>query len=261
MAIESANGASEPQGNARMSPQRIVFPMATKGGVGKTMVMSALTEWYLSNQIPVRLCDITPWHHTTGALSAMFKDAIKIPGGSDSRCNKLLDASMSTHADVILVDAGSAAPDYQMPAWVKLCKRNALVAGLRLRWTAIGVVNGDIDSTFSVLAWGESLGKDFDYVIVHNFCDEENKSSWEHPAVSRDVEQFRQIFSPTEIRLQPRRQDLQLLMRMHSVPLSEVADGATQVPDLQGADLMYRARYYRKEAFNQFALAREALLP
>jgi hypothetical protein len=261
MAIESANGASESQGNEPRSPRRVVFPMATKGGVGKTMVMSALAEWYRSNQVPVQLCDITPWHHSTGALSAMFKDAIKIPGGSDSSYNKLLDVSMSTHADIMVVDAGCAAPDYQTPAWVGSFNRSALEAGLSLRWTAIGVVSSDIDSTYSVLAWGEYLGKDVDYVIVHNPCDDQNKSSWEYPTVSQDVERFRETFAPTEIRLQSRRHDLQVLMRMHSVTLSDIADRKTRVPELQRADLMYRAVYYRMEAFNQFALAREALVP
>ena len=43
-----------------LKPKRVVFPIAGKGGVGKTTVMATLAEWYASTGYKADLFDMDP---------------------------------------------------------------------------------------------------------------------------------------------------------------------------------------------------------
>src|ERR1035441_2919099 len=43
-----------------LKPKRVVFPIAGKGGVGKTTVMATLAEWYESTAYTAELFDMDP---------------------------------------------------------------------------------------------------------------------------------------------------------------------------------------------------------
>jgi len=243
-----------------MRPKRVVFPIAGKGGVGKTTVVSALAEWYASNNQKADLLDMDPENKAEGSLKALFANAYKLPALESWTYDKLLGISLESDADVILADVG-AAQGYQMIPWFRDFYKVMQESGLDLRWTALGIVDGDIASARSVLEWGHELQDAVDYVIVHNYFQEGVLSAWENPKLEPAVQAFRQAFSPTEIRFDARRPDLQKMMRTMNVTLSDVGDRKTDVPELRTPDMTLRARTYRFRAYSQFTEARKVLLP
>jgi MinD-like ATPase involved in chromosome partitioning or flagellar assembly len=243
-----------------MKPKRVVFPIAGKGGVGKTTVMATLAEWYVDNACTAELFDMDPDNKAEGSLKALFPRAHKLPALESWAYDKLLGVSLESSADVILADMG-AAQGHRMIPWFREFYRVMQESGLELRWTALGVVDGDIASARSVIEWGEELQGAVDYVVVHNHYQEGAPSAWENPKLSNDVAAFRDAFSPVEIRIDARRPDLQKMMRTMNVTLGDVGERRTAVPELRAPDMTLRARTYRFRAFSQFTEARRVLLP
>ena len=243
-----------------MKPKRVVFPIAGKGGVGKTTVMATLAEWYASTAYTAELFDMDPDNKAEGCFKALFSKAHKLPALESWTYDKLLGVSLESSADVILADLG-AAQGHRMIPWFREFYRTMQESGLELRWTALGVVDGDIASARSVIEWGEDLQNTVDYVIVHNYYQDGVPSAWENPKIADDVASFREVFSPVEIRIDARRPDLQRLMRTMNVTLSDVGERRTGVPELRAPDMTLRARTYRFRAFSQFTQARKVLLP
>jgi hypothetical protein len=243
-----------------MKPKRVVFPIAGKGGVGKTTVVATLAEWYASNGHKTELIDMDPENKAEGSLKALFETAHKLPALESWSYDKLLGLSMESDADIILADMG-AAQGYQMIPWFRDFYRVMQESGLNLRWTALGVVDGDIASARSVIEWGRELQDSVDYVIVRNYFQDGIPSAWENPKLEPAVRAFRDAFSPVEIRLDARRPDMQKLMRTMNVTLSDVGDRRTELPELRAPDMTLRARTYRFRAYAQFTEARKVLLP
>jgi hypothetical protein len=250
----------EMNGSLDLKPKRVVFPIAGKGGVGKTTVVAALAEWYASNGQRADLLDMDPENKAEGSLKALFTDAHKLPALESWTYDKLLRISLDSDADVILADMG-AAQGYQMIPWFRDFYKVMQESGLNLRLTALGIVDGDIASARSVLEWGQELQDAVDYVIVHNFFQDGVASAWDNPKLEPAVRAFKEAFAPIEIRLDARRPDLQRMMRTMNVTLSDVGDRRTEISELRAPDMTLRARTYRFRAYAQFMEARKVLLP
>ena len=89
-----------------MKPKRVVFPIAGKGGVGKTTVMATLAEWYASTAYTAELFDMDPDNKAEGCFKALFAKAHKLPALESWTYDKLLGISLESSADVILADLG-----------------------------------------------------------------------------------------------------------------------------------------------------------
>jgi len=77
-----------------MKPKRVVFPIAGKGGVGKTTVMATLAEWYASTAYTP---NFSIWTRTTkrrGASSALRQGA-QLPALESWTYDRLLGISWS----------------------------------------------------------------------------------------------------------------------------------------------------------------------
>ena len=89
-----------------LKPKRVVFPIAGKGGVGKTTVMATLAEWYASTAYTADLFDMDPDNKAEGCFKALFAKAHKLPALESWTYDKLLGISLESSADVILADDG-----------------------------------------------------------------------------------------------------------------------------------------------------------
>ncbi len=191
--------------NDGLFSKRVVFTMGGKGGVGKTTVMSALTEWYKANGLTVDIVDMDPENRAVGSLASLFASAKKWPATEQWAYDQLLALSMTSEADIIPVDIG-AAQAHQMIPWIQKFYRAAQETGIPLRWTAIGVIDGkDVASAQSVLQWGEALQDTVDYLVVHNNSTRGSETAWHDPMLRGSVDRFVKALNPTEIYLEKRR--------------------------------------------------------
>jgi hypothetical protein len=81
--------------------------MGGKGVVGKTSVMTGLSEWFDVNEIPVKLLDLDTENKARGSLTHFFggrvpKENIHTPVGLDAFVDHLADG-----AAVVLADMGA----------------------------------------------------------------------------------------------------------------------------------------------------------
>ncbi len=73
-----------------MKPKRVVFPIAGKGGVGKTTVIATLAEWYASTIYTADLFDMDPDNKAEGSFKALFAKAHKLPALESWTYDRLL---------------------------------------------------------------------------------------------------------------------------------------------------------------------------
>ena len=66
-----------------MKPKRVVFPIAGKGGVGKTTVMATLAEWYASTIYTADLFDMDPDNKAEGSFKALFAKSPQAAGAGE----------------------------------------------------------------------------------------------------------------------------------------------------------------------------------
>jgi hypothetical protein len=79
-----------------LKPKRVVFPIAGKGGVGKTTVMATLAEWYATTAYTADLFDMDPDNKAEGCFKALFAKAHKLPALESWTYDKLLGISLDS---------------------------------------------------------------------------------------------------------------------------------------------------------------------
>jgi len=236
--------------------KRVILSMGGKGGVGKTSVMTALAEWFDTNQIPVTLLDLDTENKARGSLTHFFggrvpKVNIHTPAGLDAFVDHLADGS-----PVILADmgAGSGQVTYD---WFEQMYPDVADAGIV--FTTIGVVTSDPASVESVLAWAARLQNRVSYLIVENsISDHADFTYWRESEQSR---QFHEAFRPAVIAMDFRLAELETAARNHGVTLGGVASRSTDAAELRKASIVMRAQSYRRRMFAEFDRVKNLLLP
>src|SRR5436853_1294823 len=130
--------------------KRVILSMGGKGGVGKTSVIAGLTEWFQTNQIPVKLLDLDTENKARGSLTHFFggripKLDIHTPAGLDAFIDHLQDGS-----PVILADMGAGSGQITH-TWFDTMYPD--VARARIVYTVIASVTGCTGSGQSVPSW------------------------------------------------------------------------------------------------------------
>jgi MinD-like ATPase involved in chromosome partitioning or flagellar assembly len=236
--------------------KRVILSMGGKGGVGKTSLMTALTEWFDLNEIPAQLLDLDSENKARGSLAHFFglrapKVNIHTPAGLDAFVDQLVEG-----ASVIVADMGAGSGQVTYDWFDRMYPD---VAGARIVFTAIGVVTSDPASVESVLAWAAQLQHRTQYLIVENSIAQYN--DFRYWRESTQALEFQQIFSPAVIAMDYRLPELENAARNHGVTLASIAARATAAPELQKASLVMRAQSYRRRMFAEFDRVKELLLP
>ena len=236
--------------------KRVILSMGGKGGVGKTTLISALTEWFDDHEIPVQLLDLDSENKARGSLVHFFgtrapKVNIHTPAGLDAFVDQLEDG-----APVILADMGAGSGQVTYDWFDRMYPD---VAGAGIVFTAIGVVTSDPASVESVLAWAARLQNRTQYLIVENSIAQH--TDFRYWRESTQALEFQRIFSPAVISMDYRLPELENAARNHGVTLGSIAARATAAPELQKASLVMRAQSYRRRIFAEFDRVKGLLLP
>ena len=241
---------------ARCSEKRVILSMGGKGGVGKTSFMTALAEWFDSNQIPVKLLDLDVENKARGSLAHYFsgcvpKVNIHTPAGLDAFIDELADGP-----PVILADMGAGSGQVTHE-WFDRMYPDVAEAGIA--FTAVGVVTSDPASVESVLAWAARLQKRAAYLIVENSI--ANHTDFRYWRESEQALEFQTVFTPAVIQMDYRLPELENAARNHGVTLGDIARRSHNALELQKASLVMRAQSYRRRMFAEFERVKDLLLP
>ena len=236
--------------------KRVILSMGGKGGVGKTSLVAALTEWFDDNQIPLQLLDLDSENKARGSLTHFFgarapKVNIHTPAGLDAFIDQVMEG-----APVILADmgAGSGQVTYD---WFDKMYPDVAEAGIV--FTAIGIVTSDPASVESVLAWAAQLQRRAQYLIVENSISQHTEFHyWRESAQALE---FQRLFDPGVIGMDYRLPELENAARNHGVTLGAIARRGNSAPELQKASLVMRAQSYRRRIFAEFDRVKDRLLP
>lgn len=240
----------------RCSEKRVILSMGGKGGVGKTSFMTALAEWFDSNQIPVRLLDLDVENKARGSLTHFFagrapKVNIHTPAGLDAFIDQLAD-----EPPVILADMGAGSGQVTHD-WFDSMYPDLADAGIV--FTAVGVVTSDPASVESVLAWAARLQKRVAYLIVENHISD--RTDFRYWRESEQALEFQKFFAPAVIQMDYRLPELENAARNHGVTLGDIARRRNDAIELQKASLVMRAQSYRRRMFAEFERFKDLLLP
>lgn len=148
-----------------ISPEngRLVLTLGGRGGVGKTLIATAIIDCLRYNNIEPRIIDTDEENDKAGCLRKFYPEAQKI----DIHVPRALDAIASIAADnaVTVADLGASSGKSAFP-WFKDTFKQWHDLGVRV--TLVGVVTSSPSGVESLLTWANELKNKVDYVVVLN---------------------------------------------------------------------------------------------
>lgn len=152
----------------------IVHPAGGKGGVGKTLVMVALTDYLQAKRYKISLIDCDtenagqPASFGHWCAGRQLDLNLRVPGDRD---RLLLDASGSG-ADYVLVDFPSNASG-DLAKWLRDVATARTIREMGLRLITVCAVTPDPSSVQSAVKWITTMGDRAGYLIALNRIDYE----------------------------------------------------------------------------------------
>ena len=234
---------------------KIIFPTGGKGGTGKTTLLTALSEWFDTHNIPCARLDLDTENKLKGSFCHFFPgDSRKVDINTRAGLDAFID--LADKGPITLADMGSGSGRVAH-AWFDSMYES--VADV-MSFTAIGLVTSDPASVESVLGWASRLQHQVSYVVVLNHLDEDN-SSFTYWEKSTEAARFRKTFRPEIIHMNSRLPELQNALRNHGVTLTSVVNREVAIPELGRSSLIMRAQAYRRQLFAEFDRIKAVLLP
>ncbi|HUI78899.1 MAG TPA: hypothetical protein VLY24_13320 [Bryobacteraceae bacterium] len=245
----------QPESRTAQAIRRVIFTMGGKGGVGKTGIVLALTDWFRSNGIPITLLDLDTENKARGSLQHYFAEARKVDIQTHEGLDALID-SIDDGAEIVLADmgAGSGQVTYQ---WFDAMHEDLAETGVV--FTAIGVVTPDPASVESVLSWANRLQDRVQYVVVENSITQ--PADFHYWRNAEQAQRFRDAFHPAIIPAEHRSAKIENPARQHGVTLGQIAGKKTDLPEFHRTIPSARAQGYLRRLCDSFDSIKEFFLP
>jgi hypothetical protein len=237
--------------------KRIVFSCGGKGGVGKTTVATALSDYYHARNIPVTLFDCDTENKTRGSLSHYYPVAGKLDIRTERGLDDFLDAALSSEAPVALADlaAGSGRDTFK---WFDTMHAGLAAEGIR--FTAVATITSAASSVESLFLWAEALRDRVQYLVVKNQVAGEDFGYFDRTDPGR---RFLTQAKPTVIVLPARAREIQIELDNRGLTAAQAMKAGEEQrgPLLHGGTARIRTGSYARQIDAAFETARDALLP
>lgn len=233
----------------------VVLPIGSKGGVGRSWVLSLLADWYQSQKISFRAVDLDQENHT---LTRFYGASESLKNVNEKNLDELLEGIMAGGEAVTLIDQKGAAVE-PLQGWLGLVDFKFLSQNQGLNFTALGVVDASADSVASVNFWRQNALKNDEavrYLMVQNRV-------WKEAWRGELSGQKRSLEHPKSDLLEIPKLDERLHAYLEEKNLS-VSAGLALREASQALTLFVnrvRLRKYQLAVFNAFAQASNLLLP
>ncbi|MDQ2840125.1 MAG: hypothetical protein M3Y72_03620 [Acidobacteriota bacterium] len=235
--------------------RRVIFTQGGKGGVGKTMFMTGLVEWFDFRRIPYSLLDLDTENKLRGSLRHYFRNkAKKVNIHTADGLDSLVQA-WDRDTPIVLADLGAGSGQV-VHQWFQSLDAGGRDSGVA--FTAVGVLTPDPASVESVLSWAFALQRKVNYLIVKNALTYPASFSYWERSVPAD--RFRQIFSPQEIEMEYRAPQFESLIRQFGATIGQAAGRELDIPELQQFTVVVRAQAYRRHLFSELDRVKGLLL-
>lgn len=153
--------------NKDKSKKLVVFSIGGKGGVGKSWLITLLTDWYESRGTLFKAIDMDNENNT---LSRFYRGAAFVEVAQEREMDQMLNKIVADNASVTLIDMRAASTDRVEP-WLRHVDFDTLTNDYGVRFTAIGVVDTSSDSVANIGFWARDVlagNKKIRYVIGRN---------------------------------------------------------------------------------------------
>ena len=235
----------------------VVLSAGGKGGVGKTLTVSAIADFYHENGIQPAMFDADVENKQRGSLSHFFPEAKKLNIRSDRGMDEFIDAAVSTPSRIVLADLG-AGSGHDTFKWFDAMHDE--LSGVGIRFTAVVTITSSAASVETVFSWAQALGNRVRYLIT------ENRVAGDDFGYLHDTEPGRAFLSvakPHIIRLEQRVAELQseLENRGLTARTARLAMTEARGPYLDRLSSLIRLQGYANRLNTAFSSAHEFLLP
>lgn len=235
----------------------VAFSCGGKGGVGKTVTMAGLADYYHTNGIHPVMFDCDVENKQRGSLGHFFSEATKLNIRTDRGMDDFIDAAVNASSRIVLADlgAGSGQDTFR---WFD--SMHSELSAIGIRFTAVVTITSSAASVETIFSWAQALGNRVRYLIVRN-----------HVAGSdfgylHDTEPGRAFLSaakPTIIDLEQRVPEIQAELENRGLTArrAKLAEPKTRGPLLDRLSTQIRVQGYANRANEAFVAANHLLLP
>lgn len=184
----------------------VIFTCGNKGGTGKTLVMSAIVDYFKSKGISVAVFDADEGNKTVGSLWGYHPNDVKKVKLSQSGIDEAVNEAWYGEASVTCIDfpVGS---EYEVFKWFDDVCHGEVAAWIE--FCAVSAINASMATANTLYHWADYLGSRCRHLVFKNHAYGNDFSTIES---SEDWMQFIDDFEPKVIDFEKRAETLQVEM-------------------------------------------------
>jgi hypothetical protein len=235
----------------------VVLSAGGKGGVGKTLTVASIADYYHENEIRPVLFDCDVENKQRGSLAHFFAEAKKLNIRTSRGMDDFIDAALSTPSRIVLADLG-AGSGHDTFRWFD--DMHAELGAVGIRFTAVVTITSSAASVETAFNWAQALGPRVRYLIV------ENEVAGEDFGYLHDTEPGRAFLAaakPKIIRLGARAAELQSELETRGLTARSARHASPEVrgPHLDRASTLMRLQGYQRRIDQELKTVTDLLLP
>src|SRR5260221_2101421 len=232
----------------------IIFTQGGKGGVGKTTVVTALTDWIRKNGFDPVLLDLDSENRDKSSFQSFYPEAQKIDIHAPDSLDRVFHF-LEKPGTILIADqgAGSGAETF---SWFD---RTAEIVREFANVISIGIVTKDPGSVESLLTWAYHLGDRVRYLIVLNEL--VRGTGFDAWCTAPQVNEFIAAAQPSVIAFQNRNPDFEDMLRANHLTLEKVISRQHSISWFHSLTRIVQARRDQQQAYNAFEAASHVLWP
>ncbi len=235
----------------------VVLSAGGKGGVGKTLTVASIADYYHENEIRPVLFDCDVENKQRGSLSHFFAEAKKLNIRTSRGMDEFVDEAVSTPSRIVLADLG-AGSGHDTFRWFD--DMHGPLSEVGIRFTAVVTVTSSSASVETAFNWAQALGPRVRYLIV------QNEVAGEDFGYLHDTEPgraFLKAAQPKIVRLGARAAELQSELENRGLTARSARHATPEArgPYLDRVSTLMRLQGYQRRIEQELKTVTDLLLP
>lgn len=235
--------------------KRLLFTTGGKGGVGKTTISTAIVDYLLSQEIPVKIFDFDGGNRNVGSLHHYYPNQCEKLNLDSAGLDRMAEAVLENRLCLADMPAGA---ENAFSRWFQEMGDELKASGVA--FTAVSSITPMRASIATVYDWSNVLKGAVDYLILKNHGFGSDFGLFDD---TEQGQQFRKAAKPTVIDFEARYSLIQAELEDRGLtPYTAQSADAEKLGDyLSGQVAGMRLRGILNRSNETFDIAKEALLP